>query len=271
MAGYCLGMVFTRPAPERKRKARKALTWGLSSFAALVIAFSCYGYFVPASPVFGKVYYQGPREDKVVAITFDDGPNEPYTSQILDILKENGVPATFFLIGQNAELYPETARRILAEGYAIGNHTYSHDPNHALNDVDSSDILKAQQAIYDVTGVYPQLYRPPNGKKSPWESYNLAKADLKIVTWSLTANDQHVFAYFGTPEAKDYARQIITRVRPGDIILMHDGFGLLHDTAKADKSLAVEALPIIIAALKANGYRFVTVPELLDVEAYQTR
>jgi peptidoglycan-N-acetylglucosamine deacetylase len=268
MAAYAMGLIFASPTPERRRKMRKAFAWSLSSIAAFIIAFCSYGYFVPAAPVFGKVYSQGPHDEKVIAITFDDGPNEPYTSQILDILKENEVPATFFLIGENAELYPDTARRILAEGHAIGNHSYSHDPNHALNDYKSQDIVKAENAIYGVTGVRPHLYRPPNGKKTPWEIFNLDKADMVAVTWNLTVNDQHVFAYFGKPNAESYAKQMISNARPGSIILMHDGYGLIHNCSQADKSLAVEALPIIIAGLKANGYRFVTVPELLDVPAY---
>lgn len=267
---YWVDIPSTHPNAARLRKLRKGLTWTISAMVALIIGFSAYGYFVPAAPVFGKIYNKGPGSEKVVALTFDDGPNEPYTSQILDILKENNIHATFFVIGENAEKYPDVARRIIADGNVIGNHSFSHNPDHALNDYASKDLGLGEQAIYQVTGVLPHLYRPPFGKKTPWELHNV-KADSMIeITWSTTANDQHVLAYFGKPKPDGYAKAITNHVHPGSIILMHDGYGLIHNVTKSDKSLAVEALPIIIAQLKAKGYRFVTVPEMLGVNAYNT-
>ena len=94
--------------------------------------------------------------------------------------------------------------------------------------------------------------------------------DVPCNEYGINVNDQHVLAYFGKPKPDGYANAIINHVHPGSIILMHDGFGTIHDVTKSDKSLAVEALPIIIAQLKAKGYRFVTVPEMLGVDAYNT-
>jgi peptidoglycan/xylan/chitin deacetylase (PgdA/CDA1 family) len=231
----------------------------------LVVA---YGYFIPTSSVFGKVYYEGNPKEKVVALTFDDGPNEPYTSEILDILASHSVKATFFVIGKNAELYPETARRVIAEGHVIGNHSYSHNANHAITEYGARDLERAQESIYNTVGVIPHLYCPPHGKKSSWELQAVKRGGLIEVTWSDSANDQHVLAFLGKPTPEEFAREIVSRTNPGEIILLHDGYGTLHDTVKADKSLTVTALPLIIEKLQAKGYRFVTVPEILNVPAY---
>ncbi|MCX8125962.1 MAG: polysaccharide deacetylase family protein [Dehalococcoidia bacterium] len=228
----------------------------------MVISFVSYGYFVPGSQVFGHVYYQDKSQKYTIALTFDDGPNEPYTSQVLDILDRYDVKATFFLIGMNVERYPEVARRILASGHVIGNHSYSHDANHALHPYPISDIRKGQHSIYNATGVIPHLYRPPHGKKTPWELKQIREENLVEVTWSISANE----AMIKSPQA--LAKAITDRERDGRIILLHDGYGTEHGTKNADKSLTVAALPLIIEKLQQDGYRFVTVPQLFNIRPY---
>lgn len=250
-----------------KTRLRRLATT-LSPALVFIIAFVGYGYFVPTSPVFGKVYYEENTKNKIVALTFDDGPNEPYTSQVLDILAANNIKATFFVIGKNVELYPESAAHTLADGHVLGNHSYSHDANHALTEFGARDLEKAEQVIGNTLGVRPFLYRPPHGKKSPWELQAVKKLGMIEVTWNVSANDQHVFAVFGKPTPEIFAHEIVKDVTPGSIILLHDGYGTLHGTIKADRSLTVKALPLIIAQLKAKGYSFVTVPQLLNVPAY---
>ncbi len=229
---------------------------------AMVIILITYGYVIPTSPVFGKVYYKATEHDKVVALTFDDGPNEPYTSEILDILDSYNIKGTFFVVGKNVELYPETAKRMIAEGHVLGNHSYSHNANHALTEYGAKDLAIAEEAIFNTVGVRPHLYRPPHGKKSPWELEEVKKQGLIEVTWSVSAAELNG----ATPSS--LAQNIVRETHPGEIILLHDGYGTLHDCSKADKSLTVEALPLIIEKLQAEGYRFETVPELLDVPAY---
>jgi len=252
----------------RKRRVFKTLWVGLTLCLAVIIAIVSYGYFVPTSQVFGKVYDAENTTDKVVALTFDDGPNEPYTSEILDVLNQYNIKATFFLIGKNVELYPETAKRIVAAGNVVGNHTYYHNANHAITDEGTNDIAKAEEVIYKITGLKPHLYRPPHGKKSPWELKTLQDDGLVEVTWTDTANDQHNIAYFGKPSPLRYAEEIVRGIKPGVIILMHDGFGTQHDSTRSDKSLTVQALPIVISELQKQGYSFVTVPDLLYLNAY---
>jgi peptidoglycan/xylan/chitin deacetylase (PgdA/CDA1 family) len=265
-------VLFTRHSlanirPNLRRSPKKSARLSTSSYffiaiPILIAGFLCYGYFVPASPVFGKVYAGAVTNDRVIALTFDDGPNEPYTSEILSVLEQYDIHATFFLVGANVQLYPDTARQILSDGNVIGNHTFSHNANHALKLHPEKDINLAQQAIFVATGVNPHLYRPPHGKKTPMELSDIKRAGYVEVLWNIS-----------TPElsghtAQYMAGQIISKAKPGGIILLHDGYGTLHNSGRSNKSDTVEMLPIIIEQLQAEGYSFVTVPELLNVPAY---
>jgi len=240
----------------------------VSVILALVVFVVADGYFLPTSPFFGKVYAAAKSSGKTIALTFDDGPNEPYTSEILDILSSYNIKATFFVIGENAQLYPDVVKKTIFQGNVVANHSYSHNANHALTLYGVKDLERAENVIFSITGVKPHLYRPPHGKKSPWELHGVKEAGLIDVTWDVSANDQHTLAYFGTPSPEKYASAIVEDVKSGAIILLHDGHGTLHNSPKSDESLTVQALPLIIEQLQAKGYQFVTVPDLLHVPAY---
>jgi peptidoglycan/xylan/chitin deacetylase (PgdA/CDA1 family) len=234
----------------------------ITGLIVVPLTFCAYGYFIPAAPVFGRIYYTGNPNEKVIALTFDDGPNEPYTSELLDVLDRYGVKATFFTPGYNVELYPETARRIVAAGHTLGNHSFHHDADHALTMQGCFDLTLAEDKIHEVTGVYPNFYRPPHGRKSPWELQYVQEQGLIAVNWSIA-----------TPELagrtpQQMAEDIIKQARSGGIILLHDGYGLEHNNTHADKSATVEMVPLVIEGLKEKGYEFVTVAELLDMEPY---
>jgi peptidoglycan/xylan/chitin deacetylase (PgdA/CDA1 family)/GT2 family glycosyltransferase len=229
---------------------------------AVIVIILAYGYFIPNSPVFGKVYYKGDEHSKVVALTFDDGPNEPYTSEVLDILDKYNIKATFFCVGENVELYPETAKRMVAEGHVLGNHSYTHNANHALTEFGARDLVVAERAISDTIGVKPHLYRPPHGKKSPWELDAVKDQGMIEVEWSVSTGELNTHSF------EKVADRLVDETHPGEIMLLHDGYGTDHNCPQADKSLTVEALPLIIEKLQAEGYTFVTVPELLDVPPY---
>jgi peptidoglycan/xylan/chitin deacetylase (PgdA/CDA1 family)/glycosyltransferase involved in cell wall biosynthesis len=267
MYDYSLNLIAAKPKPI-PMSLRKRLALALSVMLACFIGFSCYGYFSPVSPVFGEVYYAGNTSEKVVALTFDDGPNGIYTTQILDILDRYGIDATFFVIGKNVELYPDIAKRILSDGSVLANHSYSHDANHALTTFGERDLEKAQEVIYSITGVLPHLYRPPHGKKTPWEIDCVKENNMIEITWSVSYNDQVGFSADLIKAAENFAAKIVSKTSPGSIILLHDGYGLEHDSQHADRSLTILALPLIIEQLQAQGYRFVTVPVLLNVPAY---
>jgi peptidoglycan/xylan/chitin deacetylase (PgdA/CDA1 family) len=238
---------------------------GIFSFLASLLVIFIYGYFVPSAPVFGKVYFRGNTSENAVALTFDDGPNEPYTSMVLDVLAQHNIKATFFLIGSNVERYPDTARRILDEGHVIGNHSYSHNANHALIASGSKDVIKAQEAIFGVTGVYPALYRPPHGRTSPWQLFDLKQARIAAVTWDVTT------AELRGHSSGSMAQDIIDKARPDSIILLHDGYGTFSasEHIRAEKSKTAEAVDIIIETLLGMDYSFLTVSKLLNISPYQ--
>jgi peptidoglycan/xylan/chitin deacetylase (PgdA/CDA1 family) len=260
-AGY-MGKTYANSLEEFANKTTLRRVAFRVSPVAVIIILLAYGYFIPTSPVFGKVYYKGDNHNKVVALTFDDGPNEPYTSEVLDILDKYNVKATFFCVGKNVELYPETAKRIVAEGHVLGNHSYTHNANHALTEYGARDMMVAEKAISDTVGVKPHLYRPPHGKKSPWELEEVSDQGMIEVTWSVSTGE------LNTHSSEKVAERIVDETHRGEIILLHDGYGTSHNCSQADKSLTVEALPLIIEKLQAEGYTFVTVPDLLDVPAY---
>jgi peptidoglycan/xylan/chitin deacetylase (PgdA/CDA1 family)/glycosyltransferase involved in cell wall biosynthesis len=267
MLDFSLNLVSPKPKATAPT-LRKRMALSISAILALFIAFSAYGYFSPRSPVFGEVRFKGSPDNALIALTFDDGPNGIYTTQILDILKEYDVKATFFVIGQNVELYPDIAKRILAEGHVIGNHSNTHNANHALSDQGCRDLKDAQEVIYRVTGVLPHLYRPPHGKKTPWELDCVEENSLIEITWGVGANDQVDDGADLDQAVQAFVDTIASRTYPGAVILLHDGYGTEHDNKNADKSFTVRALPLIIKQLLAQGYRFVTVPVLFNVPAY---
>jgi len=254
---------FTIKTPSRRIAAR------LVPVSMLIILFiGAYGCLVPSSQVFGKVYHEGNSSEKVIALTFDDGPNEPYTSEILDILDSYNVRATFFVVGKNVELYPETAKRIIAEGHVLGNHSYSHDAFETLTQYDSDDLRMAQEAILNTARVSPTNYSPPHGIKTPWELESAEELGMITITWSVSTDELDDEAIFDEPSLKAGVKEIISEVESGEIILLYDGYGTNHGDSESDLSLTVEALPLIIEQLQDKGYKFVTVPELLNVPAY---
>jgi peptidoglycan/xylan/chitin deacetylase (PgdA/CDA1 family) len=244
------------PKPHSKR------SWIPAALIVICLAIAGYGYFIPSSQIFGKVYYKGDPSQKLVALTFDDGPNDPYTSQILDVLEQDKVQATFFTIGKNAELFPDTIKRMVTDGDVIGNHSYSHSANHALTQYGINDMRKGELAISVIAGVQPKLYRPPHGKLSPWEIHYVHSAGMIEVTWTVETYE------LAGRSASQEAQDLINKTHPGDILLLHDGYGTEHFDKNADKTLTAQAVSILIPKLQAEGYTFVTLSQLLDVSPY---
>jgi len=189
---------------------------------------------------------------KVVALTFDDGPHPVYTPKVLEILKRYGVKATFFLIGKQVERYPEIARQIVAEGHEVGNHTYSHPKNLPKENWDEvrQEIEKCSEAIEQATGVRPKFFRPPWGFLN-YKVLTLAQLEgYTLVFWTVSADHKDA----PTPQAM--AKRVLKLVHPCAIILMHDG-------RIPSRWKDVKALPLIIEGLRKQGYKFVTLSELL--------
>ena len=244
---------------RRRRVAAKAL---LPVLPVLVLGGSCaYLAINPTSQVYGKIVLHGPPGAKVVALTFDDGPNEPYTSQILDVLEREGVRATFFVVGENVLSYPDAARRIVADGNVIANHSFDHSRMAAAIDFRYSQVERTQDVILQTTGVTPRFFRPPAGIHTPWQLRAATSNGLITVNWDAEGYD------WQKPNSPERIEQkVLASVRPGSIILLHDGDETNHGS---DRSQTVAALPAIIETLRSEGYQFVTLPQLLDTAAYQ--
>ncbi|MGI6091999.1 MAG: polysaccharide deacetylase family protein [Veillonellaceae bacterium] len=210
---------------------------------------------LPDNHVYGTVFLEGQPDRKVVALTFDDGPYPPYTEQILDILKEYQVPATFFVVGRNVEKHPELVLRIKQEGHQIGNHTYNHiDLLKADRNIMEREIDRTNKVITDITGHAPQIVRPPHGFRDPVVMEVMADRKLKVVEWSVMSRD------WTNPGVEAIVNRTVSKVQNGSVILLHDGDGI---ASKASRAQTVEATRLIIRELTAQGYKFVTVDEIL--------
>ncbi len=206
----------------------------------------------------GTIYRVGVK-DKAVALTFDDGPSPEWTPRVLDALKRAGVKATFFMIGEYVERYPEVAKRVVREGHEIGNHTYDHHVliYYTMNELER-EILAAEGAIKKVTGRKTVYFRPPKALITAAEKNKIKEMGYKIILWTLNSKDWVTF------DDKYIIRYIMRRVRPGDIILFHDAGGFFS-TEGGDRSETVNTIPRLVEKLKEKGYKCITITELLKM------
>lgn len=186
----------------------------------------------------------------MIALTFDDGPNPEYTKKILDVLQENYSHATFFVLGNNAESYPDVLKTISDQGSEIGNHTYSHKKLSTLSTEDvTNEIQKVNQAVVNATGNEATLIRPPYG------DYNdavMSVLDKPVVLWDLDTED------WKSRNAQTIAQAVLDHVKDGDIVLMHD---IYESTA--------EAVALMVPQLKEKGYQIVTIHEMAQLRGKQ--
>lgn len=210
---------------------------------------------LPGNQLYGEVFSGVETQQKIVAITFDDGPYLPYTEQLLDLLKEYQVPATFFVIGRNAVKHPEMIRRLVAEGHQLGNHTWNHlDLLKADRQTMISEVERTSRLLEQLTGCRPAVVRPPHGFRDPLVMEVMADRGLTVVEWSIMARD------WVNPGVDAIVKTIVTEVANGSVILLHDGDGVQQAASRAQ---TVEATRQIIRELTSRGYRFVTIKELL--------
>jgi peptidoglycan-N-acetylglucosamine deacetylase len=195
------------------------------------------------------VLWMGNTNQKIVALTFDDGPDPIYTPQILKTLGKYNVPATFFLVGENVQKYPELVTAEMKNGHLIGNHTYSHPHLNMLSTVNiQTQLAETDKVIFKITGKKSKFFRPPYEELTENILSSSHSQHKQIILSTLTL--EHELAK--TPQAK--ADRVIRLAFPGAIILAHDGRLNRHST--------VEALPYLIKGLQAKGYRVVPLSEL---------
>jgi peptidoglycan/xylan/chitin deacetylase (PgdA/CDA1 family) len=225
---------------------------GYAALGVSVIGGAVHGAFHRNSPLFGRALGRIAGDRKVVALTFDDGPNPDATPLILDTLAEKGVPATFFVLGSHAERCPELVRRIAQEGHQLGNHGYFHrklqfkSPFYV-----SRDIRLGIRAIKRAGAPAPRYFRAPHGFRSPWTTPIASSYGERTIGWSLGVWDSD------RPGVDEIVRRTLEGVSPGSIVLLHDGDGYNPD---GDRMQTAAALPHIIDRLKEPGYEFATLP-----------
>ncbi|OQA93648.1 MAG: Peptidoglycan-N-acetylglucosamine deacetylase [Microgenomates group bacterium ADurb.Bin219] len=211
--------------------------------------------------VSGKIYRQANQpERKEVSLTFDDGPNEIGTPSVLAALEEYQLPATFFFVGKNIQGNEEILKQVAHKGHAIGNHSYRHQKLTFKSEELKKEVDLTEKEIFSVINRKPRLFRSPYGFLSLYSVSLLEKEGYQIIGWSVDPQD-----YKKNKTAQEIAAAILKEVRPGAIILLHDGREIKDGS---DYRVTTEALKEVIPSLLAQNYRFVTLPELLNISAY---
>lgn len=227
--------------------------WLCLSFMLLLLLID--GVWRASSRLFYPVIRHVRTEQPLVALTFDDGPDPAVTPQVLDLLAQHGAKATFFVIGRKLAQHPELARRIVAEGHLLANHSWQHARTQNFWNARRlyQDMARCTAAIQRFQTNMPLLYRPPMGLKSAPLATAACRHDLPIIAWSVHTHDSRM------EDAQAIARRACARSRAGDIILMHDG----HDLAHKSRPHCVPALERTLQGLKQHGLRSVTLADLL--------
>lgn len=202
-------------------------------------------------PLYGHVYCRNSAKSGKIALTFDDGPHPRYTEEILNILEEYGIRATFFIIGINAETYPEHLKMIVNSGCEVGNHTYSHARINKMDRVAiQREITQCEETVLRLTGARPCLFRPPEGVMSDALGAVVKEMQYNIVLWSIDTLD------WAMNPSEVICQTVTEHLKGGDIILMHDYVSGGNTTCKALKKM----IPLLLS----KGYEFVTVSELIN-------
>lgn len=209
----------------------------------------------PTSQLYGRNFTGLPRGTKKLALTYDDGPNDPHTEALLDVLDQHDVKATFFLIGRYVRQRPDLVRRQLVLGHAIGNHTWDH-PNLIFSTPGSlrAQLERTSQEIFDACGQKPTLFRPPFGGRRPGVLQTANALGMTPIMWNVTCYD------WSAKSSESIERHAVRQIRGGNVILLHDGG---HLGFGADRRHTVKATDNLIRRYKDQGYEFVTIPEML--------
>lgn len=204
-----------------------------------------------------------PVDEKVVALTYDDGPNPSHTHAMLEMLAQHGVRATFFLKGRNVEAFPASVQAVAQAGHEIGNHSYSHRPMLSLSKTSMrEELVRTSDLIENILGQRPVLFRPPYGLQGPGLKMALDELGMPSILMSSNGAD------WEETDPALIANKILESIEPGSIILLHDGHGDIDEpAAQQSRAPSVAATGILIEELKSRGYQFVTVSELRALAA----
>jgi peptidoglycan/xylan/chitin deacetylase (PgdA/CDA1 family) len=253
-----LAAVFGRVGIPRTHRLR-TITAGVSLVMSTSLLVGYFGASTVGATWFGGGVVHGPRDVNEVAITFDDGPNPAATPQIMRILDQAHVQATFFVVGKALDAEPQIVRDLYAHGHLVANHAYHHDQWRFL-DPRYPELARTQAAFARNVGTCPVWFRPPHGDKTPMMERVVRRHDMRMAMWDVSAKDMVI------TDPLKLADAILDKVKPGSIIDLHDGVGGKLD---ADRSVLVQALPLILEGLKERHLRPVRLDRLLGGSAYQ--
>ena len=237
--------------------------------AACAAAAVCAGYqsMAPTGQWYGETFTGLARGSRQIALTYDDGPNDPHTLRLLEVLARHNVRATFFLIGRYVQQRPEIVREIVQAGHVVGNHTFTHSMLIFKGEAGiRQELLSCTHALQDAIGESPNressnLFRPPFGGRRPAVLRIARELRLSPVMWNVTGYD------WNAPPAAVLEAKVARQLRGGDVILLHDGG---HKQRGADRSQTVIATDHLIANYKSRGYEFRTIPQMMAESRFVT-
>jgi peptidoglycan/xylan/chitin deacetylase (PgdA/CDA1 family) len=231
-----------------------ALTLTAVSAAAAVAA--GYQSMAPTGQWYGKTFTGLPRGSRQIALTYDDGPNDPHTLRLLEVLARHDVQATFFPIGRYVQQRPDIAREIVRTGHVVGNHTFTHPLLIFKSEAEiRRELSQCRDALQEAIDQHSNLFRPPFGGRRPAVLRVARELGVEPVMWNVTGYD------WNAPPAAIIERKVAKQIRGGDVILLHDGG---HKQMGADRAQTVIATDRLIARYKAEGYEFVTVLQMMQ-------
>lgn len=223
--------------------------------AAGAAAAAGYQSVAPTGQWYGRTFTGLARGTKQLALTYDDGPNDPHTLRLLEVLARHDVRATFFVIGRYAQQRPDIVRALLNAGHVIGNHTFTHPLLTLKKPAEvRKELSECRAAIQDAIGSHSNLFRPPYGGRRPAVLRVARELGLSPIMWNVTGYD------WNAPPAAVIERKVSNQMRGGDVLLLHDGG---HRQMGADRSQTVVATDHLISRYKSEGYEFVTIQHML--------
>jgi peptidoglycan/xylan/chitin deacetylase (PgdA/CDA1 family) len=230
----------------------------LAGTAAAAAAAVTAGYqsMSPTGQWYGQTFTGLARGAKQLALTYDDGPNDPHTLRLLEVLAKHNVHATFFLVGRFVQQRPDIVREIVKIGHVVGNHTFTHPLLTLKSGAEvRKELIDCRAALQDAIGEHSNLFRPPFGGRRPAVLRVVRELGLQPVMWNVTGYD------WTAPPAEVIERKVANQIHGGNVILLHDGG---HKRMGADRSQTVLATDHLITRYKSEGYEFVTIQQMRE-------